>query len=176
MNDKELLRLLTDSPQEGLAAVIKKYSAYVYTIAYNKLSGVCPREDIEECVSDVFLKFYTSVTRQDMQLRSVSAYLSVITQRHCTDIFRRKTAGIECVSLDEIENTVYDEDITADSRDLIRAIERLGKPDSYIFLRRYYMGQPVRDIARDMKMNSSAVSKRLSRGLLKLKKILEEGS
>ena len=51
MNDTELLELLGSSPQEGLAAVIGKYSAYVYKITYNRLVGVCAKEDNDKCTS-----------------------------------------------------------------------------------------------------------------------------
>lgn len=58
MEDNELLGLLKNSPQEGLAAVVKQYSAYVYKIAYTRLGRVCSREDIEEAVSDIFMRFF----------------------------------------------------------------------------------------------------------------------
>ena len=56
------------------------------------------------------------------------------------------------------------------------SIKQLGEPDTQIFIRRYYMGEPVKNIAKSMDMKTDTVSKRLSRGLLKLRKILEEGS
>ena len=58
MEDNELLGLLKNSPQKGLAAVVKQYSAYVYKIAYTRLGRVCSREDIEEAVSDIFMRFF----------------------------------------------------------------------------------------------------------------------
>ncbi len=32
------------------------YIGLVYTIVYSKLSGICQKEDIEECASDIFIK------------------------------------------------------------------------------------------------------------------------
>ena len=176
MEDKELLRLLKYSPQEGLAAVVKQYSAYVYKIAYTRLGRVCSREDIEEAVSDIFMRFFLASQNETTQIRSVCAYLSAISQRHCINIFNRQIRRSPEVPLDEIENTVCD-DITAESNyELIDAVQSLGEPDSDIIIRRYYFGQPVSEIANDLHIRSNTVSQRLSRGLKRLRKILEEGT
>ena len=174
MNDTELLELLGSSPQEGLAAVVGKYSAYVYKIAYNRLFGVCAKEGIEEAVSDIFMKLYTSVSEKGAEPRSVCAYLSVIAQRHCTDVLRRQKANGQHISLDEIENIIPEDEITADSGQIMQALKRLGEPNTEIFVRRYYLGQPVRQIALEMNMKTDTLNKRLSRGLKKLRKMLEE--
>ena len=173
MNDTELLILLRSSPQEGLAAVIERYSAYVYKIAYNRLCRVCAKEDIEEAVSDIFMKLYTAVMRGE-EVRSVCAYLSVIAQRHCTDIYRRQVSREGCVPLGELEDVIPDEGITADSGRLMLMLKKLGEPDTEIFVRRFYLGQPVKHIARDLRMKTDAVYRRISRGLKKLRTMLEE--
>lgn len=176
MNDNELLELLKKSPHEGLAAVVKQYSAYVYKIVYTRLGGVCSREDIEEAVSDIFMRFYLASQNDNTEIRSVCAYLAAVSQRHCINLFECQIKRVPEIPLDEMENTVY-EDISAESNtDLINAVHKLGEPDSHIIIRRYYFGQPVSDIARELNMKSNTVSKRLSRGIKRLKKILEEGT
>ena len=67
MTDNELIMLLKNDPEKGLSEVVGKYSGYVYKIAYGKLSGVCRREDIEEAVSDIFMKFYGLSPRDYMR-------------------------------------------------------------------------------------------------------------
>ena len=154
MNDKELLKLLKNSSHEGLEAVVKQYSAYVYKIAYTRLGGVCSREDIEEAVSDIFMRFYLAARSEKTEIRSVCAYLAAVSQRHCINLFERQIKRTPEIPLDEIENTVY-EDISAESNtDLIDAVHKLGCPDSHIIIRRYYFGQSVSDIAKDMNMKS----------------------
>ena len=176
MDDNELLGLLKKSPHEGLEAVVEQYSAYVYKIVYTRLGSVCSREDIEEAVSDIFMRFYLASQNENTEIRSVCAYLAAVSQRHCINIFGRQIKRTSDIPLDEIENTVY-EDISAESNsDLIDAVHKLGEPDSHIIIRRYYFGQPVSEIAKDLNMKSNTVSKRLSRGLKRLRKILEEGT
>ena len=56
MKDKRLVIKLKNNTAGALDSVIRKYSAYIYTVVYNVLSGKMTEEDIEETVSDVYLK------------------------------------------------------------------------------------------------------------------------
>lgn len=173
MNDNELLALLRNEPERGLAQTVKQYSAFVYKIASAKLYDVCTKEDIEEAVSDIFFLFFTNGNKNDFEMRSVRAMLSVIAKRHCINIFHKQSRSSETVDYDELENYIGESDNS--DTELIDAIKRLGKPDSSIFVRKYFLGQKNIDIAKDLDMNINTLNTRLSRGLKKLKKILEEG-
>ncbi len=175
MNDSQLLELLRKDPQKGLAEVIKHYSAYVLKIAYTKLGDICTREDIEEAVSDIFLKFYNAGVKRSFDMRSVCAFLSVIAQRHCIDVFRSMSKYDDTYDYDELENIIADNE-SFDADRLIDAVKQLGEPDSFIFIRKYYFGQRNKDIAKELGMTVSALNSRVSRGLDKLRRILEEES
>ena len=172
MNDPELIRLLKDDPQKGLAEVVRNYSAYILKIAYNKLDDVCSREDIEEAVSDIFLIFFQSAQKQNFELRSVKAYISVIAARHCVNESMIKAQ--EMLSFEDISDTIADKQSDPDALRLAQAIKALGEPDSEIFLRKYFLGQKSSAIAKQLHMKPNTVDKRISRGLVKLRKMLEE--
>ena len=174
MNDNELLILLRSDPERGLAQTVALYSAYVYKIAHAKLSDVCTKEDIEETVSDIFLIFYNIGKKDNFEMRSVKAMLSVIAKRHCIDIFRSQSKHEQMTSYDDLENVIADD--STDKAYLLEAIHRLGEPDSSIFVRKYYFGQKNTDMAKDLGMKESTLNMKLSRGLKKLKKMLEEES
>ena len=53
-------------------------------------------------------------------------------------------------------------------------IKSLGEPDSSIFIRKYYLGQRNKDIAKELGIKEGTLNTRISRGLVKLRKILEE--
>lgn len=173
MNDDELLDLLRREPERGLALTVGQYSAYVYKIASAKLNDTCTKEDIEEAVSDTFYIFFKSGQKCGFRIRSVRAMLSVIAKRHCINIFYKQSRQPETIGYDEIENLISDDEDT--DAELICAIKQLGEPDSSIFVRKYYLGQKNIDIAKDLDMNINTLNTRLSRGLVKLRKILEEG-
>ena len=175
MTDKEIAQLLSRDAEKGLAAAVKQYSGYVYKIVLTRLSGVCAKEDIDEAVSDIFFKLF-SAARDKKTSTSVGGYLSVVAQRHCIDVFRKVTGRAQTVPLDEVQELPDEEEIFADSSsELMAAIKALGEPDTQIFLRRYFFGQRNKDIAQELGMNTAAVNKRISRGLIKLKNILKEG-
>ncbi len=172
MNDNELLELLSRDPQKGLEAAVEQYSAYVMKIAYVKLSEVCTKEDMEEAVSDIFLMFYNAV-KDNADIRSVRAYLSVIARRHCINLFHKHSRAAATVELSELENVIAQS--CTEENELIDAVKQLGEPDSYIFIRKYYFGQRNKDIAKELGMGVSTLNSRVSRGLDKLRKMLREG-
>jgi RNA polymerase sigma-70 factor (ECF subfamily) len=175
MNDTELIGLLQSSPQRGMAALIKRYSGYVYKIVYTKLCGLYTEQDMEEAVSDIFLKFYRSGVKDGFQIRSLRGLLSLIAERHCIDVLRLKRAETDTVSFDEIGDTISVEEKPVPDTELYDALKELGEPDTTIFIRKYFFGQRSSDIAREMKMKVNTVDKRISRGLVRLRKMLEEG-
>lgn len=175
MTDKEIAQLLEHDSEAGLAAAVQQYGGYVYKIVLTRLSGICAKEDIDEAVSDIFFKLFTAA-KGGKTFTSVGGYLSVTAQRHCIDLFRKVTGRAQTVPLDEIAELSSEQEIFADtSQELMTAIKSLGQPDTQIFLRRYIFGQRNKDIAKDLGMNTAAVNKRISRGLVKLKEILKEG-
>ena len=57
MDERSLLTLLQKRPNEGMKELMRQYMGYCYYIVRNKLAEF-PQEDIEECVSDVFVDAY----------------------------------------------------------------------------------------------------------------------
>ena len=174
MTDMELLELLRKDPDNGLKSVVLQYSAYVMKIAYIKLSGVCTAEDMEEAVSDIFLKFFNAGVKSGFAFESVRGSLSLIAGRHCVDVFRSRVKSETDIPLDEVIEFVADEGIIKDDTGtrLVMAVKSLGEPDSSIFMRKYFFGQKSKDIAADLGLKPNTVDKKISRGLKKLKEIL----
>ncbi|MCH5348227.1 MAG: sigma-70 family RNA polymerase sigma factor [Oscillospiraceae bacterium] len=173
MSDKELIKLLKSSPEQGLAAVVLRYTGYVMKIARTKLDNICTPEDIEETVSDIFFCFYQQGQKCGFEIRSLRAYISLIAERRCIDVFRQHIRREDTVSLDDTDGV--SEPIDNDDHDtLAEGIKRLGEPDTSIFIRKYFYGQKTSDIAKELHMKPNTVDKRISRGLVKLRKIMEE--
>ena len=73
MTDKELLDLFDTNRQKATTVLIEQYSALVYTIIYSKLGKLCPKEDIEETVSDVFIQLCRYADRIDLTKGSINS-------------------------------------------------------------------------------------------------------
>ena len=176
MTDRELLELLRKDPDNGLKNVVMQYSAYVMKIAYIKLGSICTAEDMEEAVSDIFLKFFNTGKKSGFAFESIRGSLSLIAGRHCVDVFRSRVKREKDIPLDEVIEFVADESIIKEDTNsaLAMAIKSLGEPDSSIFMRKYFFGQKSKDIAADLGLKPNTVDKKISRGLKKLKEILRK--
>jgi hypothetical protein len=73
ISDNEFLILFKKKPEKALERIMDVYAGLVYTIVFDKLSTVCSKEDIEECVSDVFYQLYNQRDKLNMQKGSIKA-------------------------------------------------------------------------------------------------------
>jgi RNA polymerase sigma-70 factor (ECF subfamily) len=180
LDEKELLSLLFQNPEKGLGKMIDKYMGFVYTIVYGKLSNICNKQDIEECVSDIFYEAYKTRNLIDLEKGSLKSYLAVLSKRTAIDAFRKLSKNTDSISLNEIEHDwiASDTDIEKDvlesetSELLIKEIKALGEPDSQIVIRKYYFGQSSKTISKALGIKENTINKKISRALIKLKKAL----
>ena len=172
---KHWSRLLKNDPERGIEALLDAHGGLVYFTVRSVLKGY-PEDDIEECVSDVFLFIYRMRDRLDLEDEAVKAYLSKTALHRALDQ-RRKVARIPT----PVEDTVWD--ATAADRsaeelalsrleraELIEAITALGDPDATILIARYFIGMKGREIAAMLHMKENTVVSRASRALKRLRK------
>lgn len=183
MTDEELLALLHSNPQKGFEIIINKYTGLMYAIAYNKLSSFCTREDIEECVSDIFVLFYEQKEAIDLSKGSIKSFLMILAKRTSIKRFQKAClSNTKLISIDDEsfspQHLTANEDTTEpliekETRQmLIRGVKALKEPDCTIILRKYYLGETAKEIAKSVHMSQNAVQKRITRSLKKLKTIL----
>lgn len=179
ISDIELLNLLHTKPEMGIKVMMDNYMALAYTIIFNKLSGIYSKEDIEECVSDVFLEIFHHRCRIDLEKGSIKALLAVVAKRKAIDMYRKNKNNnhipIEDVSEDlySSKNEVEDSIVSKENNSiLIETIKSLGKPDSEIIIRKYYLHQSSKDISKDLGIKVNTIDKKVSRCMEKLKKLL----
>lgn len=179
MTGNELAAMIKGSPPKGHKAFFDEYSDYVYAIVYNRLRSCAAKEDIEECVSDIFVEVFLSFKNGTYFSGELKGYIGTIAKRkairyyHNISAKSKRTAQIddEIKSDTDIEND-FDK---SDEQDIImREILGLGKPDSSIILLKYYYDRSSIQIGKKLSMKPSAVRKRAERALLKLKKRLEK--
>jgi len=179
ISDIELLKLLHNKPEVGLKTMMDNYMALIYTIIFNKLSGMYSKEDIEECVSDVFFEVFNYKNRIDLQKGSIKSFLAIIAKRKAIDMYR-KNKNNNHIPIDNVSQDLYSMvDEVADSillkesnSVLIDAIKSLGEPDSEIIIRKYYLRQSSKDISKNIGVKVNTIDKKVSRCIQKLKTIL----
>lgn len=181
LSEKDLLSFLTQQPEKGLEKVMDQYTAFVYAIAYGRLSSICDKRDIEECVSDIFYEIYRTRNNIDLEKGSLKHYIAVLSKRKAVDVFRKQQRATSQLYTGEFEHdlVISDTDIERDAIDnetserLIHEIKALGEPDSQIMIRKYYFGQSTKAISKATGIKENTVDKKVSRALVKLEQALK---
>lgn len=178
-NDQKIIKLIKQDSSKGMKLLMDYYYGLINYIVEGKLSG--RRQDIEECVADVFMEFYSKIESVDLKKGSVKAYLVMIASRRAVDKYRKLSSYME-EELDD--NDIWSqvdnespEAVTVDSERrqmILEEIRNLGEPDTEMVFRRFFLSQSVKDIAELFGMKSNSVSKRINRALSILKERLEE--
>ncbi|WP_303834087.1 RNA polymerase sigma factor [Ruminococcus flavefaciens] len=181
MTGKEYSKLYQESRDKAYDALFEEYCNYVYAIVYNRLRGVASREDIEECVSDIFADVFFGYSPQSAVKEDMKGYIGTVAKRRAINAFHSLTARQKHFSEnneDELISISSDKDIEADSDRtetrsvLLSKINELGEPDSTIILQKYYYDRSSAEIAEMLSMKASAVRMRAARALEKLRKQL----
>lgn len=170
MTDDLLTELLRNDPERGFEALVETYSGYIYIIVKNKLLGAGTHEDIEETVSDVFVKFFQWMQTHDPDEIPIRPLLAVIAKRHAINRYYALTRQPICDSFHTLLTEPADRTAAPDdSVMLMQAVKALGEPESEIILRRYYFGQSSAEIGAALGLKPNTVDQKLSRSLKRLR-------
>lgn len=178
MEDKKIIALLWQRAEEALEALAEKFGRGLLALARNILPD---RRDAEEAVSDTYLALWHAIPPAKPD--PLPPYVYRVGRNTALNRLRRDTAQKRSaweVSLEELSNSLSGPSLEAhvEARGLGRAIDAFLDTQSQstriIFLRRYWFGDSVKDIAKLLGMNESAVSVRLLRAREKLKNYLTE--
>ena len=173
MEEKKLLELLKKKPNEGMKELMEQYMGYCYHIVRNRLMNF-PQEDIEECVSDVFLDAYKYREKIDLEKGGFRAFLAIVARRRAAD---RYDAALkkDAFPLEE-EIKKEEKGLSFEEKEiLLDAIKALGDPDEKILIWKFYYGYPTKKIADFLGLKENTVDQKVKRGLEKLRKTLEGG-
>ena len=182
MTHGEYQFLLNENIAEAQQRVFSEYLNYVYTIVYDRLRSCGSREDISECVIDVFMNFFSSYQIKAEIRGDIKGFICTIAYRKAADYYRRLRKNCISVLLDDDCSEIIqsDENIAEAAEQnelrtlLLDLIESLGKPDSVIILEKYFYGKKNNEIAKDLHLTSVTVRVRSTRALKKLRKLLSD--
>ena len=159
MTDTQIIDLYWARSEEAILATADTYGGYCAAIAWNILHS---REDTEECVNDTWHRAWQSMPPERPNPLRVG--LGKITRNLALDRWRASRAGkrgggqLEAL-LSELEGCLPAGDSPerqAEDKELAEAINTWLKSLPYapriIFLRRYWYGDSVADIAKAMGM------------------------
>ncbi|RDY27871.1 sigma-70 family RNA polymerase sigma factor [Romboutsia weinsteinii] len=174
---KKMIKKIRKRDTKGLDYVINNYSKKVYYLV-DKIIGFYGREEVEECVSDVFYELWENIDQFDEKRGEFSSFIYMKTKYKALDYKRRlEKKEVHKTELeDDITNKITTEHIVLDkesSEEIIEIINNFKEPDKTYFYNRYFMYYKVDDIAVMYKTTRASVENRLYRCRLKIKEMLE---
>jgi len=180
VDDEKLVQQLSKSDSESFYAIMEKYNKLLWVIVGSVLRSVGTHEDIEECISDVYLGFWKKPELFDPAKGSIKSFLAVMARNKAIDRYRQ-LSKIRNIELDEHQPSEDDdmiEYIIKKDRytELYDAIHTLNDPDREILIRRYFLEEKPTVIANITSLTVKEVENRLYQSKLRLRKILLKGN
>ena len=178
MEDREILALLLARSERALDALRAQYGRLCRRIAMNILHS---EPDAEECENDTYLAVWNTVPPAEPD--PLTPYVGRIARNLALDRYRynraaRRYAG-EDAPLEELAEVVTDSETPeteAERAALAAAINRflasLKAEERRLFVRRYWYGDRVDDIAASLGMTANTASVRLHRVRARLRDFL----
>ena len=181
MRDTEIVELYFQREQQAIAQTDMKYGKYCHVIAWNILLN---REDCEECVNDAYMDTWNAIP--PVRPFSLKAFVGRLTRNNAINRLEKNTAGKRgggeiFLCLDELAECVSGRDeLTAlEERrhvtDCLNAfLKSLDTEQRKVFVRRYWYGSSVKEIAQAYSMGESRVKVMLMRLRGRLREYLEK--
>lgn len=180
MEDKTIIELFFRRSEKALEETVTKYGAYCRTIAQNVLTQP---EDAEECVNEIWLAAWNDIppSRPD----SLRAYLGRLTRNLAISRWRslhakKRFSGMESL-LSELEDClpapggVEAELERAELAAILRTwVDSLDFDERAAFVRRYWHGVSVKQLAAEAGVTQNAMAQRLLKLRRNLKQKLEQ--
>ena len=178
MDDREIIGLFWARAERAIDALKQKYGKLLLKTAMNIL---CDRRDAEEAENDTYLAVWDAVP--PAQPNPLCAYVLKIGRNTSLKLLRSRTAQKRSsyeVCIDELADILPDATLEeqTDARELGRAINRflgtLDKTSRVLFVKRYWFGDDLTTLSKELGLTQSAASVRLHRIRNKLKDYLQK--
>jgi len=177
MEDQKILKLLWQRAESAIDALAKKFGKRLMSIAMNIL-GV--HQDAEEAVNDTYLAVWNTIPPKKPE--PLAGYVYKTGRNISLDKLKYNTAqkrdGRYDASIEELASCIPGPALedTVEARELGLAINRflttLNADNRALFLRRYWFGDSVKDIAKDFHLRQNTASVRLGRLRMQLRAFL----
>lgn len=181
MDDHTIIKLLWDRAESAIETLARRFGQRLMLTARNILGN---HQDAEETVNDTYLAVWNTIPPQ--KPNPLAAFVYKIGRNLALKRYRDNTAvkrdGTYDLSLDELAGCIPGKALeeTVEARELGRAIDAfldgLSADNRNLFLRRYWFGDSLKDLAKAFDLSQNAASVRLSRLRAQLKDyLIKEG-
>ncbi|MFZ7102055.1 MAG: sigma-70 family RNA polymerase sigma factor [Peptococcaceae bacterium] len=175
-SQNDLVEGIKNKDELAYQNMVGKYTKTVFCLAHNILSPTLNKEDIEECVADIFFDAWMKINEFDQERGNFRTWLLILTKYKALTYKRRKKL-ISLMNLADFEikadyNLEQQFFLREDQEKVIEIINSFSKIDKEIFFRRYFFGEKISHLAGAFNLSRSAVDNRLLRGRTIIKEAL----
>lgn len=180
MEDIQIIELYWQRNEQAIAETSSKYGAFCFSIAKNILSV---HEDAEECVNDTYHQVWNVIPPQHpIKFRP---WLGKIVRNIALNLWnknhtQKRYAGMTEL-LSELEDCIPASqtiELEIEEKELTEHIDRwlrsLDREDRILFVRRYWNGVALRDLANEKGIAPGKLAQRMYRLRIGLKAALEK--
>ena len=178
MIDEEISRKLRQKDMDIFGYIMENYNKLLWVVIGNILEKVGSPEDIEDCISDVYVKLLENPKIYNHKKGSLKSFLVRVGKNTAIDRYRKLTGG-NLSTIHQYSGMSNDKEGPGQSllrkesrKEILDALDNLKEPDKEILIRRYFHNEQVRVISDKMSLPSKKVENKLYQGKLKLKTIL----
>ena len=181
MTDGEIIALYWQREARAIEESGRKYGSFVRRIALNILRD---RRDCEECVSDVWLKAWNAMPpEKPVYLGGFFGRLTrnAAISRYRSEHAQKRYAGVQlmleelegCIPAPQtVERQLEGEELAAFINSWLAALQ---PEERVLFVKRYWYGISVAELARERGISPSSAAQRLYRLRQRLRAALEKG-
>lgn len=178
MEDNKIIELYFAREEQAIAETASAYGKKLDYLSRGILKNL---EDAKECVNDTYLKAWNSIPPQKPVY--FYAYLAKICRFVCfgkLDYKKAKKRNMEVVTLseelmacipDQLSSTYMEQQAIGEL--LTAFLKTLPEEQRFIFMRRYWFSDSIKEIAKRYQMTESKVKTSLHRSRNKLRVYLE---
>lgn len=180
MDDINIINMFFERNEGAIKETSAKYGSLIRFIAFN-ITG--DESETEECENDTYLKLWNSIPPERPQY--FRAYIGTLVRNCALSIYRKNSASKRncgmTVLLDELEECIPSSFNTEEeyfgkalSEILNNWLKNLSEENRVVFIKRYWYGCSVKDIAEKASCSPSKISSLLFSLRKQLKKELEK--
>lgn len=182
MDDRQIIDLFEARSEQAIRELAAKYGPLCKKLAYNILGD---HRDAEECVSDAYLVLWNKIPPEAPE--PLSSYLCTVVRNIAVNRYEHHTAAKRnssyTIALQEIEGclpspaSVESEHLAKETAKAIDTfLRKQDQKTRVLFVRRYWFGDSLEELAALLGMGRHQISVRLYRTREKLKKyLIKEG-
>jgi len=151
LQDECLFLQIKQGNKEAFVAMIERYNKLLWVVVGGIIGKVGTLQDIEECISDVYVHVWKNPAAYDPAKGTFKTFLAVIARSKALDAYRRlsKSNIVELTdaitaSDDDLLDTIIEQEKHGK---LYAAIATLTEPNKEIVIRRFFFDEKPRRIA-----------------------------